>query len=131
MSPEDQYDSLLHWYHTFWGILTGVCKNFQFYYVASKKQDKICINFAPLSERIWIDEYWRWYVWKSPSFFSHNFFLNTAKIFCIVQVSINQSFILQISRLVDPLGETFDLFSPLGLDIQRYYDLKVVRNNKF
>ena len=38
-------------------------------------------------------------------------------------ISSNQSLISEVLKTVDSLGEKFDLFSPLGFDIQKDSDL--------
>ena len=50
---------------------------------------------------------------KSPPSFSRT------ENFYIVVICNNQIFISQILRVIDPLGEKFDFFSPLGPHIQR------------
>ena len=39
-------------------------------------------------------------------------------------ISNNQSLVSQILRVIDPLGEKFDFFSPLGFDTERDSDLE-------
>ena len=39
-------------------------------------------------------------------------------------ISNNQSFIFQVLKVVDPLGEVFDSFNPLGSDIESDSDLE-------
>ena len=67
-------------------------------------------------------------LWKIFSCFSHNFISNSkTENFCIFVIRNYQSFISQILKVVGPLGEKFEFFSPLGFKIQSSFDLETIK----
>ena len=65
---------------------------------------------------------------KIFSSFSHNFISNSkTDNFCIFVICNYQSFISQISKVAGPLGEKFEVLSPLGFQIQRNFDLETTK----
>ena len=66
-----------------------------------------------------LNEYKGPFLFKSPSSSSHSFIPNTQSWKCLhVRNCQYTEFHILIFGVVDPLGENFDFFSPLGFDVQ-------------